>query len=50
MIIGYVFSREDDKEFPIVKDVPITKDMESVESTKLYSLLKKYIFYKNLPF
>lgn len=50
MVIGYVFSRKDNKEYAIRSDNAISNKQQGICNQKLYTLLKKYIFYKNLPF
>ena len=42
MVVGYVFSRKDNKEFEIVKGSP--PGVEENLNKKVYLLLKDYIF------
>lgn len=44
MIAGYVFSRNNNEEFKIENNLPVTDSMLKCYSCKLYSLLKSPIF------
>lgn len=50
MTIGYVFSRKNDEVFEIFNNQTLTESQKKVKEEKIYCLLKKYLFYKNLPF